>query len=192
MPRSQHQQRLRQQMFSQFKPHKHQAPKLNRKPRKGDIVFAHTSGLMGRLIRMGERLRWKESASHWNHACVVSRVTKGVPYVIEATLKGVVESPLSKYDDYAVVRPPSCVDITKLVDFQKLQLSDHYGLLSILAIAIDLVDGNWMPELRKSGTWICSALTAEGLRVAGWFTPESNWGDIYTVTPAQLFQVLLG
>ena len=154
-------------------------------------MFAHTSGTMGKLIRMGERLRWKESASHWNHACVVSRVFKGVPYVIEATLKGVVESPLSKYEDYVLVSPPTGVDTTKLVEFQKAQLKESYGILSIFAIAIDLLDGNWMPDLRRSGTWICSALTAEGLRVAGWFTPESNWGDIYTVTPAQLFQVLV-
>ena len=146
---------------------------------------------MGKLIRWGERLRWKESASHWNHACVISRVSKGIPYVIEATLKGVIESPLSKYEDYVVVRPPADCDVVKLIAFQKAQLKDKYGLLSIVAIAIDLLDGNFMPDLRRSGTWICSALTAEGLRVAGWFTQDTNWGDIYTVTPAQLYQVLV-
>ena len=169
-----------------------QRPNLKRKPRAGDIVFAHTKGTLGRLIRLGERIRWQERASRWNHACVVSRVSKGEVYVIEATLKGVVESPLSKYPDHAVIAPPAGVDVKRLVEFQKAQLGSSYGVLSILCIATDLVTGNWFPSLRRDGSWICSALTAEGLRAAGWFTPASNFGDIYTPTPAQVWVALTG
>ena len=167
-------------------------PKLKRKPRAGDIVFCHTKGTLGRLIRLGERIRWKESASQWNHACVVSRVSKGEVYVIEATLKGVIESPLAKYTDYTVLAPPAEVDVKKLVEFNKAQLGSSYGVLSILCIATDLITGDWFPSLRRDGSWICSALTAEGLRAAGWFTPASNFGDIYTPTPAQVWQALTG
>ena len=165
---------------------------MKRKPRAGDIVFAHTKGTLGRLIRLGERIRWKESASQWNHACVVSRVSKGEVYVIEATLKGVIESPLSKYPVHAVVAPPLGVDVKKLVEFNKAQLGSSYGVLSILCIATDLITGDWFPSLRRDGSWICSALTAEGLRAAGWFTPASNFGDIYTPTPAQVWLALTG
>lgn len=165
---------------------------LKRKPRAGDIVFAHTTGLLGRAIRLGERLRWNEHASRWNHACVVSRVTKGETYVIEATLKGVIESPLSKYQDCMVIAPPVEVDVAKVVTFHKAQLGSKYGVLSIFCIMTDLVTGNWVPSFRRDGSWICSALTAEGLRYGGWFTPDSNFGDIYTPTPAQVWQALTG
>lgn len=164
---------------------------LKRKPRVGDIVFCHSNGAMGRLIRIGERLRWGEHASYWNHACIVSRVSKGIPYVIQADLKGVNEVPLSSTGEYVLVAPPEEVNVDEMMTFLKAQVGSSYGILSILCIALDLITWNAAPSLRRRGTWICSALVAESLRAGGWFIPESNYGDIYTVTPAQLWSTLI-
>ena len=153
----------------------------------GWIVFAHSNGIAGRLIRFGERLRWKRGST-WNHAAVISRITDGVPYIIQADIKGVNEAPLSTVGSYIVMAPPQGCDATAVLQFCSSQVGkSKYGLLSILSIAIDIITPNWFPELRRDNTWICSALVGEALRFGGWLHP---WGSVYTVTPAELFDSL--
>jgi len=156
-------------------------------PLPGDIVFAHSNGIMGRAIRFGEFLRWRKG-SHWNHACVISRVDKdGVAYVIQADIKGVNEARLDSVGDYIILEPPARVNRNKILAFTKAQVGSKYGILSILSIVTDIISPNWFPAMRRKNTWICSAVTGEALRYGGWL---QNWADIYTVTPAQLFDAL--
>ena len=158
-----------------------------RTPVPGDIVFAHSNGIMGRAIRFGEFLRWRKG-SHWNHACVISRVTQdGTAYVIQADLHGVNEATLESVGDYVILEPPARVNRNKILAFTKAQLGSKYGILSILSIVTDILTPNWFPSMRRKNTWICSAVTAESLRYGGWL---HNFPDIYTVTPAQLFDCL--
>jgi hypothetical protein len=164
----------------------------NQAPQVGDLVFAHSNGLMGRLIRVGERLRWGEHASYWNHAAIVNRIdNNGVAFVIQADIRGVNEAPLSSVGEYRLRKIPDGVSQDAVLEFLRGQVGSKYGVLSILCIALDLITWNAAPDLRRSGTWICSALVAESLRAGGWFSPASNYGDIYTVTPAQLWTSLL-
>lgn len=154
-------------------------------PTPGDIVFAHSNGIIGRLIRLAERLRWKRG-SHWNHACVISRVDEnGTAYVIQADIRGVNEARLDSVGEYVLIAPPCNRD--KVLEFTKLQVGSGYGIGTILSIAIDVITPEWFPAIRRDDTWICSAVTAEALRYAGWLQP---WGDIYTVTPSQLWDAL--
>jgi len=156
-------------------------------PAPGDIVFAHSNGLAGRLIRLGEFLRWRKG-SHWNHACVISRIdSQGEAYVIQADLKGVNEAPLSSVGQYVIIELPRGVNRNKVLGFTKAQLDSKYGLLSILSIVFDILSPNWFPSMRMPNTWICSAVTGEALRYGGWL---QNWDDLYCVTPAQLFEAL--
>jgi len=158
-----------------------------REPLPGDIVFAHSNGLMGRAIRFGEFLRWRKG-SHWNHACVVSRVDKdGVAYVIQADIKGVNEARLDSVGQYVIIELPARVNRNKVLSFTKAQVGSKYGILSILSIVTDIITPNWFPSMRRKNSWICSAVTGEALRYGGWL---HNWADIYTVTPAQLFDAL--
>ena len=158
-----------------------------REPLPGDIVFAHSNGIMGRAIRFGEFLRWRKG-SHWNHAFVISRVDKdGVAYVIQADIKGVNEARLDSVGDYIILEPPSRVNRNKVFAFTKAQVGSKYGILSILSIVTDIISPNWFPAMRRKNTWICSAVTGEALRYGGWL---NNWADIYTITPAQLFDAL--
>ena len=158
-----------------------------REPLPGDIVFAHSNGIMGRAIRFGEFLRWRKG-SHWNHACVVSRVDKdGVAYVIQADIKGVNEARLDSVGQYVIIELPARVNRNKVLAFTKAQVGSKYGILSILSIVTDIITPNWFPSMRRKNSWICSAVTGEALRYGGWL---HNWADIYTVTPAQLFDAL--
>jgi hypothetical protein len=155
-------------------------------PQVGDVGFSHNSGIMGKLIRIGEWLKLHR-ASHINHEFVVTEIVDGVPYIVQATIKGVIKSPLSEVSPggyYFLFTPPAEVDIAKLVEFEEKQVGMKYGILTIIAIAIDILSWSWVPSFRGSrkSSWICSALANEGLRYAGWYWP---WVNIYDMTPEE-------
>jgi len=153
----------------------------------GDIGFAHTHGWMGKLIRLGEWLRFKRG-SEWNHQFVVSDEVDvdGTPFVIQATLRGVTDT--ARLDQvapggrYITMAPPDACDRHELLVFMKSQVGIRYSLMTILAIAIDIVTWDWFPAFRgaRKPSWICSALVNEAMRFSGWLHP---WIDLYSVTP---------
>lgn len=158
------------------------------KPQPGDIGFARTGGVMGKLIRIGEFLRGKRG-SQWNHQFAVSDKvdSDGMPFIIQATLRGVTDT--ARLDSlkkgggrYLTQPPPDAVDRHEFLVFLKSQVGTEYGFFTILAIAIDIVTWDWFPSFRgaRKSSWICSALINEGMRFAGWL---HQWPDIYTVTP---------
>lgn len=161
-------------------------------PQPGDIGFAHTTGLMGRLIRLGEWLRFRKG-SHWNHAFVVDRVVDGVPYIIQATLRGVTDSaPLATVapgGNYVTMPPPMTASRSGVLKFARAQVGAPYSFATIVAIAIDIVTWNWFPSFRgaRRNSWICSALVGESLRFGGWL---HDFRDIYEVTPSQLWEAI--
>jgi hypothetical protein len=159
----------------------------------GDVGFAHTKGMMGKLIRLGETFRFKKWSA-WNHEFVVDRVVDGVPYIIQATLRGVTDSaPLADVAPggrYTTMAPPDGVDRHEFLVFCRSQVGMHYSLGTILAIAIDIVTWDWFPAFRgaRKPSWICSALVNEGLRYGGWL---HQWRDIYSMTPAEGYGALV-
>ena len=159
-----------------------------RTPVPGDIVFAHSFGWMAKCIRFAEFLRWRRG-SYWNHACIVSRVDQdGTSYVIQAQLKGVAEARLDSVGQYVLVEPPHRVNRNKVLAFSKMQVGKKYGILSIISVVFDIISPDWFWSMRAPNTWICSAVTAEALRYAGWL---ADWSDVYCVTPSQLFAALV-
>ena len=160
-------------------------------PAEGDLVFAHTNGLMGRAIRLGEVIRWKRG-SLWNHVAIIDRIEGDEVYVIQAEPRGVTDN--KKLDEVApsgrlvLIEPPLGVDKLQILEFARQQVGQHYGFVSILAVIADILTPDWFPLLRRRNSWICSALAGEALRAGGWI---HKWADIYTVTPAQLWQALV-
>ena len=158
----------------------------------GDIGFAHSTGMMGRLIRFGEFLRARRGAA-WNHQFIVDRFENDSWYVIQATLHGVTND--CRLDDVApegkiiVMSPPKGVNRTRALAFARAQVGIGYGFLTIVAIAFDIVTWDWVPSVRaaRKPSWICSALVNESLRYGGWL---HEWLDIYSVTPAQSYDAL--
>ena len=153
----------------------------------GDIVFAHTGTFFGRVIRLGEWIRWRKGA-FYNHVCVVNEIRDGIPFVIQAETRGVTDDkPLSTLGQTLVVFPPETVDVDKMLAFYRSQLGKRYGWLTILSIAFNILTPAWL-SVRWAWTWVCSAITAEALRAGGWF---HDWPDIYQVTPAQLYDAVV-
>ena len=153
----------------------------------GDIVFAHSNGAMGRLIRLGEHLRFKRG-SQWNHMAVVSDEVDvdGMPLVIQATLRGVTSNgrldQVALNGNYVTIPPPDACDRYELLVFMKHQVGIEYGIGTIVAIALDIATWDWFPAFRGSrkNSWICSAVALEAMRFAGWL---HDFVNIYTVTP---------
>ena len=151
----------------------------------GDIVFCHTTGVLGKAIRVGEWLRFKRG-SEWNHVAIIDRIENGVPYIIQAEAKGVTsDKPLDSIapnGHYIIVKQPEGIDRFKTLEFARAQVGKPYGFLTIAFLVIDILTPNWFPAFRRKRSWICSALVMESLRYGGWF---HDWDDIYIVTPAQ-------
>jgi hypothetical protein len=161
-------------------------------PSVGDIGFARTTGTMGSLIRLGTRLRFGKA--EFNHEFIIDRIVDGVPYVIQATIRGVTNT--ARLDEvapggsYTLITPPAGVDVDKLLEFCRAQVGVQYGILTIAAIAIDVVTWNFVPAFRgaRKNSWICSALIEEALRYAGWYYP---WVDIYQIFPDEGYNALV-
>ena len=153
----------------------------------GDIGFARTTGFLGFLIRVGELLKWRNGI--WNHVfVVVSTGDLGNEIIIaQATLRGVVISPLKELMDKSIgirIIPCPAPKPEKVVEFSMAQKGKPYGLGSILCIGLDILTPDWFVSFRRNGTWICSAVSGEALRYGGLYF---DWKDIYTVTPTQLW-----
>jgi hypothetical protein len=139
---------------------------------------------MARLIRLGEWIKFHQS--EYNHWFIVDRFENGEWYVIQAEIRGVTNTckltDVAPGGKYVTMAPPEGCDRDKILEFNRGQVGTHYSLLTILAIAIDILSWNWVPALTNSHkrSWICSALVAESLRYAGWLY---EWINIYTVMP---------
>ena len=160
-------------------------------PKVGDVGFSHNKGMMPKLIRLGEWLKFHKS--DYNHEFVVSRVdSNGVAYVTQATfrrhLKGVTNTStldsVAPGGTFTIVTPPPEVDIEKFLEFCESQVGLHYSTITIIAISFDILSWNWMPSFMNAhrASWICSGLINEGLRFGGWL---HQWIDIYTVMPQE-------
>jgi hypothetical protein len=154
----------------------------------GDLIFCRGRGAIARAIRVGEWLRGHRG--RWNHVAVISAVgPKGIE-VIQAEGHGVTRRVNWSIEDVAPggeveVVTPKCDQVAQ-VAFLRSQVGRTYGFVTIASICISIVVP-WFLTVRIRNTWICSAVSAESLRVGGWF---HDWPDIYQVTPQQLYDAL--
>ena len=161
-------------------------------PVPGTLVFAHTTGIMGRIIRLGERIRWR-SGAFYNHVAIVDRIEGDKVFIIQAEARGVTNTAtlneVAPGGKYLLVNLPIGIDPSQVIEFARQQVGSQYGWWSIISVAIDIITPSWFPSVRRPGTWICSALSGESLRCGGWI---HDWPDIYLVTPTQLYLAVSG
>lgn len=134
----------------------------------GDFILTHSNCWTGRIIRWGQRLRFRgrrRKYAWWNHtALIVSK--KGD--IIEAFGKGVVSDNISKYTqaEYTVVRIhpelANAQDREEVVVYGKWALDEKYGYLTIVSIALNLIFGGKF-SFFIDGQTICSGLVARAL-----------------------------
>jgi hypothetical protein len=158
-------------------------------PKVGDVGFSHNKGLMPKLIRLGEWLKFRDC--EYNHEFVISRIDEnGVAYVTQSTfrwhLKGVTNTAtlesVAPGGTFTIVTPPPEVDIDKFLEFCESQVGIKYSNITILAISVDILSWSWVPSFMNAHrpSWICSGLINEGLRFGGWL---HQWVNIYTIMP---------
>lgn len=167
----------------------------------GDVLLTRSAGLIGALIRCGERVRypgWWNAVRHtfavlagvgappvaddpaWcNHAAVYV----GDGLLIEALAAGLTLSPLAKYSpaDYRIARlSRACPDAgvnerAAAVAYARVQLGRHdrYGWLSILSIVLQLVTP-FRLDISWDGAVICSAFAAQVWEHAGMVMPTRS------------------
>lgn len=156
----------------------------------GDLVFAHSRGVIGKAIRFGEFIRGGSKGSKWNHVAILDRQDEnGNWYIIQAEAKGVTNdkllSSIAPGGHYEIV--PCPVNPAYLLAFARPQVGAKYGIITIVSCISDII----LPDaicLRRANTWICSGLVAAALMYAGW--PETIGiaaQDIYTITPKELY-----
>ena len=155
----------------------------------GDLVFCHSSGMIGRGIRIAQWIAGDRCV--YNHVAIVDRQAPGGDwYVIQAEAAGVTDdkllSTITPGGYHEIVPPPEHVNPDDILDFARAQVGDPYGFLTDASIALTLVTPTFFNVMRP-WSWICSALAAESLRYAGWL---HNWPDAAQVTPAQLYVAL--
>lgn len=139
----------------------------------GDIVLTHGNHLFSKLIRFGQRLKYRgieKPYAYWNHAAI----SVGNGALIEALGCGVTKTEVSKYNDYeyVVARIVSSEEsVQQMVEYVEwvAEIGRSYNWPLIFLIALELLTGGSV-KINLDGSEICSSLAAESLKSAGiWF-----------------------
>lgn len=160
-------------------------------PRPGDFILTHGKSWTSRLIRFGERLRYRgadRKYARWNHAAIFVDAQGNI---VEALGAGVQQRNISVYKntEYHVVRLENVVDEERRheCEFAMHCLHDRYGYLTIVSIGLSLLTGSKF-GFGVDGQEICSALVARCLERTGEIFPLDPW-HIMPADLAKYFQV---
>jgi hypothetical protein len=149
------------------------------------VILIRTTTLLGTLIRLFERMRFRTQTdrpfTYWSHAALV---VTSVGHLIEVVHTGVVLRKIEKYRDHEyhyVYLDLSESDRSKAVSFAYSCLRQKYGLRGflLLALSVLLTDRFKVPDRGQQG---CVALIVRALQHAG-MTFEQRPVDM---TPADL------
>jgi hypothetical protein len=154
----------------------------------GDLVACTSADVVGRMIRVAEWLKpsWRAGSDVNHYAWLDHQTVDGEWIVGQAEAHGVTcnarLSTVAPGGSYVIQQLPAECDRARVLEFLRGEVGSHYGFLTIASIAVTIAAPKFV-NVMVPGTWVCSALIAEGLRAGGWL---HRWGDIYQVSPAQL------
>lgn len=156
----------------------------------GDAVLAYTSGAYGRLIQLGQAIRWRTHRK-WHHAAIVVEVeASGQVWCVQMARR----CERVKLQDIAPGRPlkivpiPENVNAEEAVSYANRQIGTKYGVSTIFSIAFNILTPESIRiDFRHTGTLICSALVARSWEHGNWDCPT----DPFQISPAQI-DVFLG
>jgi hypothetical protein len=154
-------------------------------PCPGDFILTHGTSWTSRMIRIGERIRYRgddRKYARWNHAAIFINEQGDI---IEALGGGVQKRNISVYreTEYHVVRLQNVLALNRdhEVEFAEACLHAHSGWLTIVSIALSLLTTSKV-GFGVDGQEICSALVARCLERTGEIFPTDPW----RMTPADL------
>jgi uncharacterized protein YycO len=136
----------------------------------GDFILAHRHHLLAGVISVAERRRFRGRDAvyaHWSHTAVVD--AEGT--VIEAEIRGIVRSPISKYrdDEFHLVRLGDELDGAareRVVGYARSQIGQAFGYLDMAAVSVYLLAGRPVHWVRRHHE-ICSSLVVRALQEGG-------------------------
>jgi uncharacterized protein YycO len=136
----------------------------------GDFILAHRHHIIAGLISLAEKRRFRGADAvyaHWSHSAVVDTGDS----VIEAEIRGIVRSPISKYrdDEYHLVRLGAELDAAqreRVVAYARSQIGQAFGFLDLLGACLYLVLGRPVRWVRRRHE-ICSSLVVRALQDGG-------------------------
>jgi hypothetical protein len=165
--------------------------------RAGDVVFCHTSGVIGKAIRFGEAIDGKKQSAFWNHVAILDRqMPDGDWSVIQAEAHGVTStgrlSNIAPGGKYEIVKLPIAISRPLFLEFARAQVGAEYGVLTIASCVFDIL----LPAsvcFRMHNTFICSGLVAAALCYAG-YEGSMAWmlDDVYMTMPSDVYRSLTG
>jgi uncharacterized protein YycO len=139
----------------------------------GDFILTHRHHFIAGLIAQAQKRRFRGPDAvyaHWSHAAViVGRVD-----VVEAEIRGVIRSPVSKYreDEYHLVRLDTELDQAgrdRVVAYAKSRVGEAFGYLDMFGTAVYLLTGVPLRLARKHHE-ICTSLVVRALQQGGLLT----------------------
>ena len=140
--------------------------------RPGDFILTHGNAWTSKMIRFGQRLRFRghdRKYARWNHAAIL---IDGEGSIVEALGSGVQQRHISVYKptEYTLVRIDGVVqasqDREQAVEFAKWSRNQPYGFVAIVSIAYGLLTGGKF-TFGFDGQHICSGLVARALERTG-------------------------
>lgn len=142
----------------------------------GDLVLVHKTGPFGKLIEIGQRVKYRSSPlAHWTHVAISGR-----GMLVEARFhKGVVQSSVVEYIDLdclVVNISADHEDREQMLNFMRAALGRKYGLLTDISLGLSMVSG-WRFNFGAANTLICSGLAGETL---------SRGAYIFDIDPSRL------
>lgn len=135
----------------------------------GDFVLVSTRGVLAKLIRFGQFIRYHGKMrpfAHWNHTAVIINEAGDI---IEAVGRGVIVSNIHDYDDveyYYISTKLNKQSRDQVVAAANSFLKDKYSWITIFSIALELLTGVKI-QLTQSNTMICSAVVGQSLWAGG-------------------------
>ncbi|MDQ6918717.1 MAG: hypothetical protein M3Z98_05085 [Candidatus Dormibacteraeota bacterium] len=131
----------------------------------GDFILTHRHHPVSRMIRLAQAVRGRDRKySYWSHAAVIVAEDGSL---VEAETKGVVRSPLSKYEpaEYHLVdigdTAGEC-DRRQVAAFAESLVGQPFGFLDMLSVGLSLFTGAKINVSYESHL-MCSALVARAL-----------------------------
>jgi hypothetical protein len=157
------------------------------------LVFCHSKGIVGRAIRLAERIRWR-GGDAYNHVAILAEPVGSNDWrVIQAEARGVTDtgllSTIAPGGSYTIVPLPAGVSHLKVVDFARAQVGRRYGVLTIVSNVVTILTPKFI-SFRRPWTFICSGLATAALWYGGWVPVTTDVADMYEESPALLWEAL--
>ena len=153
------------QAMSHFRVERYEPGKSATDFQPGDFILTHAHHPVSRMLRLAQKVRGRERKySYWSHAAVIVDTDGSL---VEAESRGVIRSPLSKYEpeEYHLVdlgKSADERDRKQVAAFAESLVGQPFGFLDMFSVGLSLFTGAKI-NVSYASHLMCSALVARAL-----------------------------